>query len=368
MARPLSDLHGSGPVLIVERDGTGHRLYLVRVLAQHALAQGRPVTVALSADAKVDRFLTAHLGPLTDQISIVRMPEASWAAAVDVARELRPALSVVPDADNSLVPLLLSGGWRGPGELSLLVMRPTVTRTGSLPRHVAIRILKALVMTAVSLLPRIRMRVLRSGLDRARRSRWKPAYDPVSPPAAAGQIADLRSRWGLDADRYWFGILGAVTANKNVPLVVSALEGLPQSGLLIAGGIEATVRDELETLVPRLAASGVKVIVRDEIVPDHDFDAAMGAIDALVLAYVHNGPSGTLAKALAAGTRVVGAGSPALKRDAVLAGAGITWCPLDRDALRSDLLRAVTDGEVTARMIATEHEFAAILIDERDDR
>lgn len=359
---PADDVH-SRRVLIVERDGTGHRLYLVRLLAEQAISSGSSVTVLLSDAQRVDRYIAPHLGALGTAIDLRRLPDASWSDVVALACEVGADLTVVPDADQSLVPLLRARGWHGPGRLSLLVMRPTVTRTGGHLRHLVVRLAKLVAMLAVLALPRVRMRVLRSGLDRKRLSVWKPAYDPVSPPAPAEAASALKQRWGLDQDRFWFGILGAITANKNLPMVAEALRGVADAGLLVAGGIEPAVREQLDSILEPLEASGVRVVLHDEVVSDEDFDAAMRAIDALVLAYMHNGPSGTLAKALAAGTRVVSAGSPALRRDAEVSGGAVTWCPLEPEALRAAMTDAVSHGRIPARMIATEREFTGSLLD-----
>jgi hypothetical protein len=100
----------------------------------------------------------------------------------------------------------------------------------------------------------------------------------------------------------------------------------------------------------------------DELLSDTDLDAAIGAVDTLVLAYSHNGPSGTLGKALAAGTRIVAAGSPAIREDCAAVPDAAEWVDLDVPQLAGALARARLRPRPEPMVIATEEEFAEALL------
>ncbi len=127
-------------------------------------------------------------------------------------------------------------------------------------------------------------------------------------------VANLRREWDLDDSRYWFGIIGAIDERKNVSLVMAAAQGLPpgQVGLLVAGRFSDATRESLREFGAELPG-GVRLV--DRVLTDEELDAAVAAVDCVVLAHSNEGPSGLFGKAVRAGTRILGAGAQSLRRD-----------------------------------------------------
>lgn len=356
----------SARTLIVELNGSGHRFYYVRLIAERGLARGQQVTVLTNDADRTGELLELHLGRIRDDIEVITLANPSWPDVERIARDLDATVTIVPEADGHLVPLVRHRGWRGPGRLSLQVMRASAVRAAGFLRWIAATAVKTAAMLVLLAMPRIEVHVLRSGLWRGR-SLWKPSRDPVSFVAGPADVARIRADWGLDETRTWFGVIGSVTVNKHVPLVADALVRLGDGahyGLLVAGAVAPPVAPEIPLVRERLERIGCEFRLVDRSMDDVELDAAMAAIDCLVLAYKHRGPSGTFAKALAAGTRVLAAGSPTLKRDCAAAPDATEWTPMDEASIAAGMSRARAAGRPEARQIATEDEFAAALLGE----
>lgn len=361
--------------LIVELDGGGHRLYHVRLLTQLALSRGHRVCVLMGDTAHRQQHIDTHLGGLRDRLELISSPGATWATVEETARRLEADVTVVAEADGYLTTLVRRGGWKGGGRLSLLVMRTNIPTGAGRLRWVVATVVKQVCMRLVARMSSVQLRVLRSGLWSGR-SRWEPARDPVGFIATSADIEDVQRRWSLDPDRHWYGIVGTITPNKHADLVASALAGngaRGSCGLLLAGLLHDAVREQLPSVQAELAAGDVELRVVDELLSDTDLDAAIGAVDTLVLAYTHNGPSGTLGKALAGGTRIVAAGSPAIRDDCLAVPDAAEWVELDVPALAAALARSRSLPAPRPRIVATEESFAEELLphvgrDELTDR
>lgn len=354
----------SACTLIVEYDGDGHRLYHVRLVAELALRRGHRVCVLISDPDRMRSHLNTHLGSLLDRIELITAPEPTWTAVEQAALRLRADATVVAEADGFLVSIVRRGGWKGSGVLSLMVMRTNITADAGRLRWLAATLVKRVSMRLVSRMPSVRLRVLRSGLWSGR-SPWEPARDPVGFVASAEDVADVTKRWSLEPSRHWYGVVGTITQNKHVDLVASELAratGADTSGLLLAGLVADPVRAQLATVEAELAAAGVELRVVDELLTDTDLDAAIGAVDTLVLAYSHNGPSGTLGKALAGGTRIVAAGSAAIRDDCRAVPDAAEWVELSVGSLQGALERARHRPRPEPVVVATEEDFAAALL------
>ncbi len=349
-----------GRLLIVELDGTGHRLYYVRLLAQEALSDGFDVHLVLGDGVEMRAGLELHLAAILPRISI--HSASAWRDVERLATNLRVSMTIVPDADRYLVTLLRRLGWQGPGRLNLLIMRATVERRGG-RRPWMRRLAKAVLMLVTSLHPRIRLRVLRSALW-CGRSRYQIVRDPVDLSCTPAEVDSLRRTWNLDSDRYWFGLLGAISERKNAPLVLDALTQLSDAdgrpiGLLIAGQCSPSVLESLR----RHTGGEVMLRLVDRLLTDVEMDAAVVAIDCLVLAHSNDGPSGLFGKALGAGTRVVAAGSSALKADTLVVGGGhAVWCSLSESDLAGALGQALDSCRPDAKKLPDGTTFARSLL------
>ncbi|MGR0159129.1 hypothetical protein [Paenarthrobacter nitroguajacolicus] len=87
------------------------------------------------------------------------------------------------------------------------------------------------------------------------------------------------------------------------------------AGLLIAGKIDPALRPEIESAAATSVAAGKPVVIVDRILSDIELDAAVAAVNCLMLAHSNEGPSGLLGKAACCGTRVIAAGAKSLKSD-----------------------------------------------------
>jgi hypothetical protein len=150
----------------------------------------------------------------------------------------------------------------------------------------------------------------------------------------------MRARLEGYGDRYWIGVFGVITARKNLPLIIEAILGQPDVGLMIAGSIDTEVSDEIAPLLATFAAAGGRVLQLSETLTDAQFDGAISAVDCVVVAHSNEGPSGVVLKAAASGNRLILAGARSLKRDATYLGEQAMWSPLDAKALSQAIRRA----------------------------
>ncbi|WP_149361179.1 glycosyltransferase [Lolliginicoccus suaedae] len=319
--------------LLVERTHHGHRLMYIALLATAAHEQGGRATVLLHPDAPASTEYRIHLAPIEDTIDVVTDPAITVAGILGAAREHRCDRIVVPDADT-LLPGFLRHGWRRlPVPATLLVMRPG-SQGGA--RSTVASVVKRTIMAVLRKRPGTAIYTLASAL---RPAGAHEVSDPAIIDASDTAIADLRALAGLDNDRFWFGVIGAITGRKNVDLVLDALAHLDhrRTGLLIAGRISSDIADSLARAITTARESGARVAVVDDFLENEQVDAAVAAVDCVVLAHSNEGSSGILSKATRAGTRVLAAGARSLRDDVAIIGTGARWCPLDVESLRATM-------------------------------
>ena len=98
-----------------------------------------------------------------------------------------------------------------------------------------------------------------------------------------------------------------ITVGKNPALVWEALQvGGIDADLLLAGSLTPEIADWARSVAPTVHG---EVIVREGFLPDDELDKLVATANVVPLAMTHNGPSGIMGKALAAGVPVVTAGS-----------------------------------------------------------
>ncbi|WP_433862049.1 hypothetical protein [Streptomyces sp. L7] len=348
----------------MEPNQSGHRLYYVRLLAQAAVARGDEVVLALSEAASATDESGLHLSGIAESVTIVSARDFGVDAVAELSRRYDAAITVVPDGDRFAMRLARTrGGWSGQGALSVLIMRE-VAQPGRLSMVVAAksRIRTALFHRA-SRLPRVRLSVLKSATWTGD-SMFACAPDPVSLACGDDDISELRAAWNLEDDRYWFGVLGAIFDRKNVPLVARALRAAEaqNSGLLIAGRCDPEAARAMAGPLAELTAAGAKVVVVDRLLSELELDAAVTAVDCVVLAHSNEGPSGLFGKAAAAGTRVVAAGALSLREDARHVPSLASWVPLDETALMGAMRRAQALHRPTAVFAPENARFAEALL------
>jgi len=352
-------------ILLVERLGLGHRLSYVRVLAEYAKLQGYGVTLLVDESLSGSSEYGAHVARL-DFVETLFVRNLNLSEVERISRRTCADLVLIPDGDHWL-PVLLRRGWRGRGQIRVLVMRMAPVRHLKRSTAFAWRCLKRALMWAVNAYPRVNVLELRSALRPGRPGRYiRRVTDPIEFDADQAVVDDLRRQHGLDEDVYWFGVVGAITERKNVGTIMKALAGLTSVGasigLFIAGKCDSVTLRAIAECERSLIDAGHRLVVVDRVLQDVELDASIAVCDTVVLAHSNEGPSGILGKALAAGCSVVAAGAKSLRRD-LRRVEGSTWCELNVEALRLALGRAV---EREFRERATNRtfsaDFAAILL------
>jgi hypothetical protein len=355
----------SGNVLVVEFDGTGHRFYYVRLIIEEALRQGSQVTLLMSGSDEAREHLSEHLAPVLSRIDVREIGQPRWTDVERVATEIGAVLTVVPEADRTLPRIAARGRWRGPGRLHLFLLRAYPNRNQPVLRWVVATTVKVTAMAVLFLLPRITFYVLRSPLWDGR-SVWLHLREPVGLEGSTDDIERLRDAWNLKEHTYWFGIVGAINTSKNVPLVCAALSDVAAEGarvgLLVAGQVAPALAQEIRRHVEEARRSGVEVVLEDRVLGRDEFDPAIGAVDAFVCAYDRDAPSATFCKALAAGTRVIAAGTSTLRHDCAQVPNNASWCPLDRGSLAACMLAATKLDRPDPVPLAGEQQFARGLL------
>jgi hypothetical protein len=128
--------------------------------------------------------------------------------------------------------------------------------------------------------------------------------------------------------RYWFGLAGVITARKNPGLVMDAVALLPEkAGLLVAGVVEASARGEFAAGAARLAAAGIPLVHHDRTMSNAEMNAAIEAMDCVVVAYDTHAPPSTMGKSYVLGTDCILAGSEQLREHARYLGHARTCEP-----------------------------------------
>ncbi|CAN5518866.1 glycosyltransferase family 1 protein [soil metagenome] len=196
------------------------------------------------------------------------------------------------------------------------------------------------VITAETGIEPARIRVVSGGVGDEFRRRSTP-----------DGLAALTSRYGVVPGRYVIA-LGAVSARKNLPMLLQALARveparLGDPGLLVVGpeGAEAA---EVHTAVERL---GLQARVRfTGYVPREDLPGLVGAAAALVHPSRDEGFGLTPLEAMAAGTAVVASTAGSLRE--VVADAGVLVDPDDVDGWAEAITRVVGDPEMQASLVA----------------
>jgi len=317
--------------LVVEPHSQGHRLYYSRLLIDKCQARGDHVAILTTQTAVESAEWRVHIGDRTPTIVLNQLNKFALSDIATVSDNLGASLTIVPDADGYLLSAF-RGDWTGAGNLNMLVMRSDVQPGPPLSwSRPAKTLVKRSLILGSGMRSRIRVFVLRSPLVRRRRPlHWVP--DPVTLECTSQEIVAMRKR--LDSDLYWFGVFGAITPRKHLPLVIEAMLDQPGTGLLIAGFVDPAVADAIAPLIAIFVSNGGQVIQLSGTITDAEFDSAIGAVDCVIAAHSNEGPSGVVAKAAASGRRLILAGAQSLRRDAAYLGEQATWSPLRIEDLR----------------------------------
>lgn len=302
-------MHHLRATAVVELDPLGHRLRYVRLLLDALPPTERLLLVSprVAASPEFAEYLASVVGDVLvlsadDHDSAI--PEALATATARGARHL-----VVPDGDKAVGPLLraLVRGSLGRSRprrprVTILLMR-TALPGGPESATVGMALKPALV-AALRRVPGVRMHFLTDAFGVVTRRRGfpgvTPVRDPVTPPADA--LDPTRT-----GDRVRVGILGVISARKNVPVLLRACVTRREVDVVLAGRCEPDVREVLATDpdAARLRAEG-RLAVDDRLLDDAEFDAALRSLDVAAVLHDNDAPSGIVAESCARGVPVLG--------------------------------------------------------------
>lgn len=341
-------------VLVVEPHGGGHRFRYARLLTDYIRAQGWQPILGTSVSAQSRPEYATHFAESNEPV-VVTECSSNLPSIEAASRRIGAVHTVIPDGDSYLGPLA-ARGWRGAASLSILVMRFPRGRELQHPT----KLLKRIAICIVGFRRHVALRRLVSGVD----GDLKPGdiADPVTLSLAAGPVRQVRDRLGREL--FWFLVIGSITRRKNVVSIIRALSqlGSPSVGLVLAGRIDADVRTDIDQVLEQLPEVATRVEIVDAMLSEEDFDAFLEVADCVIVAHSNNGPSGVLAKAAAAGTRVLAAGAPSLRRDCAMLGTGALWTELDPDAIADGMVAIMCSPVPTSVQVATADDFARSLL------
>jgi hypothetical protein len=328
-------------LLIVEDDPAGHRLVHVRHLVEYASAAGATPVAVVTPNVRAAEQWRMELEPLQDRMTVHVVDATNLAGLVQVTTALAAEHTIVADGDYLAMRLGVVGRWRGTGTLTAMLMRdPADEVPGTWQRRV-ITAGKSALLWRARRVAGVHVVGLRSALARPSGAE-QVALDPIERLADDDDVDRIRAAWKLQDGRFWFGVIGAVTPRKNLPLIAQAVEivvaagGADAVGLLVAGHCQDGVLRDANPYFDRLRTLGAEVVVVDRVLSPVDFDAAARAVDCLVAAHSNEGPSGLIARAGLHGVRVVAAGARSLARDVERLPVA-AWTELDAHALATAL-------------------------------
>lgn len=353
-------------LLIVEDDPNGHRLVYVRHLVEHASAAGAVPIAVVTPKVRAAEQWRMHLEPLQDRMEIHVVDTTDLADLVQVTAALDAEHTIVADGDHLAMRLGAVGRWKGSGTLTALLMRDPADETPGSSKRRVVTAGKSALLRRARRVGRVHVVGLRSALARPSGAE-EVALDPIERHAADDDVDRIRAEWKLGGDRFWFGVVGAVTARKNLPLVAEALEtvcaagGGDAVGLLVAGSCEDGVLRDADPRFQRLRALGAEVVVVNRVLGAVDIDAAARVVDCLVAAHSNEGPSAVVARAGLHGVRVVAAGAHSLARDVERLPVA-SWTELDSSALATALLEMRTDQRIPPPLDLGTSQFCEALL------
>lgn len=345
--------------VIVEPNPTGHRLFYVRLLIDAAVQAGDRVTLVLGPDPdpEAERL---HLGGISS-VTMLRREVSRVEDLVSISVSLSSDRIVLPDGDRIALRLALRRRWHGSGLIIVLVMRERAQPGGPVVLTAAKSLVRTAAFCRVAAMAGVRLLVLKSPTWTGR-SRFAVALDPIRLSADPSAVADFRRSHAMTEDRYWFAVLGAVSARKNLPLILEALKSCrTPAGLLVAGQFDEDVPADARLRLLEASAAGNAIVI-DRLLTDEELDAAVAAADCVVLAHSNEGPSGLLGKAAATGTRIVAAGAQSLREDLQANPSIGQWVPLTAEALSRALDQAATQQRPAAVLTADVRGFTSALL------
>lgn len=347
-------------IVVLEPNFRGHRMDYVKQLWERAPALNVELVLASSSDTLTSDEYRLRFGPVQPNprfIDLGPLPDIrsreywDWLtkSVMYVVEVETPDRLVILEGDKFLPYLVLRRRPRGARKITILIMRypeKSMVRSRALMAAVA-KVLLALIARlrghdVVALAPSD------GNLTRHKSSlvRWVP--DPISLSASNESIAAYRKAVSMISGSFWFGLFGHITERKCADLVARAaaeVATIAPCGLLIAGRFGDGERERCASAFDALVSAGGQLIIDDRLLSDEELDSAIGAVDAVVIAYTTPGPSGILAKATA------------MSKALLVAGRGVGAEALDPQQQTRRMTVELSQNAVAAAMISLITQF-----------
>lgn len=353
----------NGPVLIVEQNTSGHRMHYVRLLLEEIDRGDCDAVILTSLGASKSPEWQLHLGGFTGKLKYLESHRLTAAGIRKLVLRMNVSHVVIPDGDRLCMEIGIRRKWPRQIGLSLLIMREFVQDS----KFQAIsdlrqKIKNALVQSADSV-ENVNVFLLKSSLWTGV-SKRRVVKDPITLLGSDSNRDDILSNYGAESDRFWFGVLGAITPRKNLSVIVEALTGVTSTkiGLIVAGKISEEVQDQLPAVQKQCEEHGISLAIHDSLLEDLEFDSLVRSVDCLVVAHSNEGPSGIMGKAALAGTKVVAAGAMSLKQDCAAVPSLAIWTPLTTRGLTDALSRSVIARDPRPFTELSVRDFASVLL------
>ncbi len=352
-------------VVIVCPRVEGHRLSYVKLLVLRARDEGRSVLLVLPPGASTSPDFETHLAGLRLEFKVREVRDFGPAGVQALIDEASGGLLVFPDGDEVVRSLALRNLRTRGVRMSVVMMRPR--GQSSFPVRRAVGSIAKAAMRWVARRNR-GVRVYSLVPSTVRSLKQNEVRDPIDFHPVMSDARALRAAWdsGASSETLWFGIVGAITARKNIDLVAEALCMTPaRIGLVIAGAAEVD-EDVISGWTAPMVRAGRPVVRLEQRLTDTELDNIMAAIDVAVLAHSNDGPSGIMGKAAVAGKHVLAAGAPTLRHE-ILKNTGLgVWAKLTPSSLAAAAAEVVRLSPRTSmRDQADSRSFCARLLREQ---
>ncbi|WP_392544710.1 hypothetical protein [Oryzobacter telluris] len=336
------------------------------LLARHAVDEGHDVICLISDEGREAIEFERHLRPVGG-ISVTSVPSPLLLRnIVAVSAENQSDVVVIPNGDVFVTDVAREG-WAGRGVLRLLVMRdPRWERPASLIRRLRLRTKSALIRVAAS---------------RGAEVVWlrQPGYsgpevhvnDPVIIDGdVAGVVTRghaLRQALSMGTETFWFGMTGAISPHKNLDLVLHALAAVQRRGpdrpfgFALIGPLSESLGQREDEIIAALDALPFPTRRRSGVMTNEEMNAAVAAVDCVIMAYSTSSPNSTLGKAVALGTLVAAAGDGSIATFVSDLGMGPT-AALTVDGLAALLAERLTSSKPHPREDILLDQFCGILV------
>jgi glycosyltransferase involved in cell wall biosynthesis len=347
--------------LIIEPSNSGHSYFYVQLLAEELRRQGKSFKIALNIGANQTEEFKLALACFNHE-SVLEIADFRLGSISSLAEFLGAERVIVPGGDSFAYQIFKGGKWRSKAKLNLLIMREFSQRGNWFYWKIG-TLIKAVILGRVRKVPRVNVFLLKPTFWNGH-SRFSTIRDPLVTQEGHTRERLANVNLGTYSENYVFGVFGAITDRKNVPLIIRAAQEMRINGfdIVIAGKIEAAVLEEINIKVATFSRAGCRISVTDRLLDDDELRNAIASVDCVVVAHSNEGPSGIMSLALSLGTRVLAAGARTLKSDLVATEKPHLWSRLSMSGIRDNMERAMENPRPKMMQPPSVEDFTGGLI------